>query len=97
VHAPVTKGLSKALVLALLSAAPLILVDNFLTLSFHLEPILRLPALLAVFVVLFLMASKALRVFSGDDFDLLENALPRFLTPLLRTLERILVQIPQPM
>jgi O-antigen/teichoic acid export membrane protein len=90
-HAPVTKGLSKAVVLALLSATPLILVDNFLTLSVHLEPILRLPALLAVFGVLFLMASKALHVFSGDDFDLLENALPGFLTPLLRTLERILV------
>jgi O-antigen/teichoic acid export membrane protein len=96
-HAPVTKGLSKALILALLSGAPLIIVDNLLTLSLHLTPIVRLPALLAVFAISFLGASRVLHAFADDDFDLLENALPRFLRPLLRTLERILVQIPHPL
>jgi O-antigen/teichoic acid export membrane protein len=97
VHAPVTKGLPKAMILALFSAGPLTLVDGFLSRSFHLVPILRLPALLTIFALCFLTASRALLVFTNDDFDLLENALPRFLTPLLRTLERILKQIPQSM
>jgi O-antigen/teichoic acid export membrane protein len=96
-HAPVTKGLPKAMILALFSAGPLILVDGFLSRSFHLVPILRLPALLIIFALCFLIASRALLVFTNDDFDLLENALPRFLTPLLRTLERILIRIPQSM
>jgi len=91
-HAPLAKGLSKALVVAFFSAAPLIIVDNFLTLSIHLAPILRLPALLTVFAFCFLTLSRALHVFAGDDFDLLENALPGFLTPLLMILERVLVQ-----
>jgi O-antigen/teichoic acid export membrane protein len=94
-HAPVTKGLSKAIILALFSAGPLILVDGFLSLSLHLAPLLRLPALLTAFALCFLTASRMLHVFTNDDFDLVENALPRFLTPLLGTLERILVQIPQ--
>ncbi len=89
--APVTNGLFKAIALAFVSAAPLVLVDNFLTLSFHLSPILRLPALVAVFAFCFLIASRALHVFGGEDFDLLENALPKFLTPVLEILERILV------
>jgi O-antigen/teichoic acid export membrane protein len=96
-HAPVTKGLLKAMILALFSGGPLILVDGFLSRSFHLVPILRLPALLIIFALCFLTASRALLVFTNDDFDLLENALPRFLTPLLRTLERILIRIPQSM
>jgi O-antigen/teichoic acid export membrane protein len=96
-HAPVMKGLSKALILAFFSGAPLILVDNSLTLSLHLAPVVRLPALVAVFTISFLTASRALQVFADDDFDLLENALPLFLTPLLRILERILVQIPHSM
>ena len=83
--------MSKALVLTLFSAAPLFFVDNFLTLSLHLAPVLRLPTLVGVFALCFLTASRALNVFSDDDFTLLENALPGFLTPLLRTLERILV------
>ena len=91
-RAPLTKGLSKALVVAFFSAAPLIIVDNFLTLSIHLAPILRLPALVTVFAICFLTLSRALHVFAHDDFDLLENALPRFLTPLLMILERVLVQ-----
>lgn len=90
-HPPVTKGLSKALVLTLFSAAPLFFVDNFLALSLHLAAVLRLPALLGVFAFCFLTASRALNVFADDDFELLGNALPVFLTPLLRTLERILV------
>ena len=91
-HAPLTNGLSKALVVAFFSAAPLIIVDNFLTLSIHLAPLLRLPALLTAFAIFFLTLSRALHVFAHDDFDLLENALPRFLTPLLIIIERVLVQ-----
>jgi hypothetical protein len=94
-HAPVGKGLPKALVVALFSAASLILIDNFLALSLHMAPIIRLPALLAVFAVCFLAASSALHVFANEDFDLLENALPKLLRPLLKALERILVQSPR--
>jgi O-antigen/teichoic acid export membrane protein len=91
-HAPVTKGLSKALVVALCSAAPLILVDNLLTLSVHMAPVLRLPTLLAVFTSCFLAASRALSAFTEDDFDLLENALPQFLSRPLMILELLVTR-----
>src|SRR5712692_5904007 len=87
-----TKGLSKALVISLLPPVPLILADNLLTRNFHLIPILRVPALLGVFAVCFLGASRALSAFTEDDFDLLENALPRFLSRPLRFLEILVVR-----
>src|SRR6266699_1221574 len=90
----VTKGLSKALILALFSAGPLIFVDNFLTFSFRLPPILRLPVLLAIFATCFVMTSRMLRIFADEDFDLLRNALPRFVRPLLRALEQMFVVTP---
>jgi O-antigen/teichoic acid export membrane protein len=93
-HAPVTKGLSKSLALAIFSAAPLIMIDSFLTRSLHVAPILRLSALLGVFAICFLTASRAMNVFVDEDFDLMENAFPRFAKPLLRLLERIFVQAP---
>jgi O-antigen/teichoic acid export membrane protein len=91
-HAPITRGLPRALALALFSATPLILIDNLLTIDFHLAPTLRFLALLPIFGVCFLTASRFLHAFADDDFDLLESALPTFLTPLLRRLERFLVR-----
>jgi O-antigen/teichoic acid export membrane protein len=94
-HTPVTKGLWKALLLALFSAGPLIFVDNFLTFSFHLPPILRLPMLLAIFATCFVITSRMLRIFVDEDFDLLQNAFPRFVRPLLRILEQMFVVNPR--
>jgi O-antigen/teichoic acid export membrane protein len=90
--APVTEGLSKALALSFFSAVPLVLVDNFLKFNLHWALILRVPSLLIVFTICFLIVSKALAVFTENDFDLLEAALPGFLMPTLRALERVLVQ-----
>ncbi len=92
VHVPITNGLPKAVILAIVSAVPLVLVDDFLTFNFHLPPLFRVPALLGVFAICYLGVSRALPVFTEDDFDLLETALPGFLTPLLRAVERVLVQ-----
>ena len=94
-HTPVTKGLWKALVLALFSAGPLIFVDNFLTFSFRLPSILRLPMLLAIFATCFVITSRMLRIFVDEDFDLLQNAFPRFVRPLLRSLEQMFVVNPR--
>jgi O-antigen/teichoic acid export membrane protein len=88
-EAPVTKGLSKALVLALSSAAPLVIVDNVLTLSLHLTPIVRLPVLLAVFAICFLSSSRILSAFTQDDFELFENALPTILQRPLEVIELV--------
>jgi predicted nucleic acid-binding protein len=86
-HAQLTKGLSKAVAIALSSAAPLIFVDNILTFSLHLTPILRLPGLLGVFAICFLSSSRMLSAFTDDDFELLDNALPEFLRRPLKVLE----------
>jgi len=91
-RAPVTKGLSKAIVVSILSAAPLILFDNLLTFNSHQPPIIRIPALLGIFAICYLGASRALHVFTENDFNLFENALPGFLRPLLKALERVLIQ-----
>lgn len=91
-HVPVAQGLSKALALTLLSAFPLVILDTILTLNFHLVPLLRLPLLFGVFVLCFLATSRGLDVFSEDDFELLKNALPRFLRSHLKLLRSLLVR-----
>jgi len=89
-HIPITNGLSKAFILAIVSAIPLVLIDNFLTVDSRLQPLSRVPALLGVFVICFFAASRAISAFTQDDFELLENALPGFLGRPLALLQRLL-------
>ena len=91
-HAPVAQGISKALVLTLLTAVPLFTVDNLLTVNFRFAPLIRVPLLLGVFVACFLATSRGFNVFNEDDLDLLNNALPKSLSPLLRRFTRLLVR-----
>jgi O-antigen/teichoic acid export membrane protein len=92
VRVPVTNGLPKAAILALISAAPLIPIDNFLALNSHLPPLFRLPALLGVFAISFLGSSRILSAFTEDDFELLDNALPMFLHRPLGVLKLIIIR-----
>lgn len=92
-HVPITNSLSKALILALISSVPLVLVDNFLTLNFRLSPLFRVPALLGVFPICFLGSSRILSAFTGDDFELLGNALPGFLRRPIGILELLIRRI----
>jgi O-antigen/teichoic acid export membrane protein len=91
-RAPITQGMSKAIVLSVFSGGSLVLVDNFLTFNFRWPPLLRAPSLLVVFAICFLTMSRALSIFKEQDFYLLKNAMPRFLWPLLSIFQRILVQ-----
>jgi O-antigen/teichoic acid export membrane protein len=91
-HVPLTHGLSKAILLASFTAAPLAIVDYALTTNFHVVPLFRLPALVIVFTLSSVIVSRELSVFTEADFELLENAVPRFLVPQLRVLERILLR-----
>jgi O-antigen/teichoic acid export membrane protein len=91
-HAPVAQGLSKALVLTLLTALPLLIIDTILTLDLRLGPLLRIPLLLGIFVACFLATSRGFNIFSEDDFDLLKNALPTYFSSHLGTLERLLIR-----
>ena len=91
-HVPLTHGLSKALLVAILTAAPLAIIDYALAANFHLVPLLRLPILVVVFAVSFLIVSREFSVFVEADFELLENALPRILVQYLDLLERLLVR-----
>jgi hypothetical protein len=84
--------LSKALPIAVLTAAPLAIVDYALATNLHLTSFFRLPVLVIVFALCFLIASRQLSIFTEADFDLLENALPRVLRPYLGKVERILVR-----
>jgi O-antigen/teichoic acid export membrane protein len=89
---PVTKGLSKAFLVAILTAAPLAIVDYALATNLHLTPFFRLPALVVVFALSFLIVSRQLSVFTEEDFELLENALPRSLRQYLDIMESIVVR-----
>ena len=92
VHAPVTWGLSKGLVLTVLTASPLWVVDQILTSSFHILPLFRLALLLVAFVGCFLIAARMSSVFTEADFKLLDNALPVFSRPFLTILKRLVVR-----
>jgi O-antigen/teichoic acid export membrane protein len=89
---PLTRGLSKALLVAVLTATTLAIVDYALATNLHLTPLYRLPALMIVFSLSFLIVSRELSVFTEDDFELLENALPRVLRPALDTAGRLLLR-----
>jgi O-antigen/teichoic acid export membrane protein len=91
VHVPLTRGLSEALLVSVFTAIPLAIIDYTLATYFHLPPIVRLPALVIVFALSFLLVARQLFVFRETDFELLENALPRILVRFLDVLERFLV------
>jgi O-antigen/teichoic acid export membrane protein len=91
-HVPLTHGLSKALLVAILTAATLAIADYALATNLHLTPLLRLPVLVIVFALCFLIVSRELYVFTEADFDLLENALPHALRTSLDMIERLLVR-----
>ena len=91
-HVPLTRGLSKALLVAILTATPLATVDYVLATILHLTPLFRLPALVIVFALSFLIVSRQLSVFTHADFELLQNALPSVLTPSLDLAVRLLVR-----
>jgi O-antigen/teichoic acid export membrane protein len=91
-NVPLTRGLSKALFVAILTAAPLAIIDYVLATNLHLTPFFRLPVLVIVFALSFLLASRQLSVFTEADFELLENALPNVLKPYLDRAERLLAR-----
>jgi len=91
-HVPITQGLAKAFLVAILTAAPLAIVDYALAANLHLTPLFRLPALVITFTLSFLIVSRQLSVFTEADFGLLENALPHVVRPSLDLIERILVR-----
>jgi len=84
--------LSKALLVAILTAAPLAVVDYGLATNLHLSPLSRLPILVIVFALSYLIVCRQLSVFTEADFELLENAVPRFLLHPLKLLERLFVR-----
>jgi len=90
-HVPLTRGLSKALLVSVCSAVPVAIIDYALAANLHVTPLVRLPALVIVFALSFLLACRQLSVFAKTDFELLENALPRILGRILHVLERFLV------
>jgi O-antigen/teichoic acid export membrane protein len=90
-YVPLTHGLSKALLVAILTSAPLAIVDYVLATNLHLTPLYRLPVLIVAFTLCFLIASRELSVFTEADFELLENALPNVLRPSLDLAERLLI------
>ena len=93
-HVPLTHGLSKALLVAILTAAPLAIIDYVLATNLHLTPFFRLPVLVVAFVLAFLIVGRELSIFTGTDFELLENALPHLLAHYLGVIERFLVRRP---
>jgi O-antigen/teichoic acid export membrane protein len=90
-HVPLTHGLSKALLVSVLAAVPVAVIDYALATNLHATPLVRLPALVIVFALSFLVVCRQLSVFTQADFELLGNALPRNLGRFLDVLERFFV------
>jgi O-antigen/teichoic acid export membrane protein len=90
---PLAHGLSKALLVAILTAAPLAVIDYAMTTNLHVTPLFRLPVLVVVFTISFLVVSRQLSVFTEADFELLENALPHVARPYMAIVERVLVRV----
>jgi O-antigen/teichoic acid export membrane protein len=91
-HVPLTRGLPKALIVSICSAVPVAIIDYALATTLHVTPLVRLPTLVMAFALFFLIVCRQLSVFSETDFELLENAAPRFLARLLEALENALVR-----
>jgi O-antigen/teichoic acid export membrane protein len=91
-HVPITRGLSKALLVAILTATPLAIADYALATNLHLTPLFRLPGLVILFALSFLIICRELSVFTDSDFELLENALPHILIRYLDAVERLLLR-----
>jgi O-antigen/teichoic acid export membrane protein len=82
-------ALATAVLLAVGVGIPLAIVDDLLV--GHLSPIQRLPILVGVFVLAFLVISRTFRIFRASDFGILRDALPRRFHRQLRTIERVIV------
>jgi len=91
-HVPITRGLSKGLLVAIITATLLAMVDYVLATNLQLTPLFRLPALVIVFALSFLIVSRELSIFTIADFNLLENALPHVVRPSLDMMQRLLVR-----
>jgi O-antigen/teichoic acid export membrane protein len=91
-HVPLTHGLPKALLAAVLTTTTLAMVDFALTTNLHVTPLVRLPSLIVVFAFSFIIICRQLTVFTENDFELLESALPRVLVRTLDVIERLLVR-----
>jgi O-antigen/teichoic acid export membrane protein len=91
-HVPLTRGLSKVLLVSVLTAFPVEISDYTLATYLHLPPLVRLPALVIVFALSFLLVCRQLSVFTEADFELLDNALPHAVMHLLDAVERLLVR-----
>jgi hypothetical protein len=83
--------LSKALLVSVFAALPLAIIDYALATYLHLTPLIRLPVLVIVFAFSFLVVCRQLFVFTENDFELVENAVPQVLVRYLDALERFLV------
>jgi hypothetical protein len=80
------------LLVSVLTAFPVEISDYTLATYLHLPPLVRLPALVIVFALSFLLVCRQLSVFTEADFELLDNALPHAVMHLLDAVERLLVR-----
>jgi O-antigen/teichoic acid export membrane protein len=85
----VENALPTAVLLAVGVGTSLALIDDLLV--GHLSPLGRLPILIGVFVIAFLVISRTFRAFKASDFAILKDALPRRFHPQLRAIEHVVV------
>jgi len=91
-YAPVTQGLFNAILLAVGTAVPLLLTDQFMTQQLLIRPLLRLPIILIVFTASFLVISRTLSIFKETDFDLLKSAAPSVIHRSVGLAQRLLIR-----
>ena len=86
------EALPKALILAVGTSVPLLIVDDIMI--GHLGTTLRLPILIAMFAVAFLAIGRRFHVFRAADFTLLKDSLPHRFHPQLRAIEHLMIGHP---
>lgn len=85
------KGFRDALVLAIGTGIPLLVVDQLFDLYAPARSLLRLPAFLLVFAASFVAVCRQFRIFKPGDFALLKDVLPHRYQPFLRRVERLVL------
>ncbi len=69
----------------------LALPDQLMTHTLTFTPIMRLPAIPAIFAGSFLVVGRILSIFQDQDFEILESALPSILRRHIKTFQHLLV------
>ncbi len=88
VRPPVLQDLDRGLILAFTIGILLFATNQLLTYTVVVRPLIRLPVIVTVFCVSFMLLCKKLKALREEDFDAIETATPKFLHGFINEMRR---------